>query len=244
MGKLGMNSKYWCYLFFLYWKNTAIGYNNRVNSVNSAFSSYVSYFENPNKIDELGESAIKNIIDLYIQELNRVLMGAPIVMEAFNTYKVSSMYPGLPQTIQELPTSVEQAPFNSTSIDPQFNFSAFLPKDPYGNPQTMNAAFFKIKLPVGARGCLYVPAYIHAYSFEAEIILPTGCKFDITYMSKGNTLNYVDPKTINMDVEQEQKNIMMGEVYNPNKYFPCYPGGCRKKTLTNLTIYDATYSGP
>lgn len=251
MGKLSGNAMHWTYLFFLYWKNTAIAQQVDINATRN-FTRYNAYFESPETYQQLsrnnpsaaGDIAMA-VIRQYIMSLNAILLACPRPTGYLAVYKVASKYPGLPSPMDKLPMDVPQMPFNSTTIDSGFNFVLFVPKDELGRPIGDNSVLFKLTIPPGSIGCLYVPSYVHAYGFEQEIILPTNCAFRVTQMSRNSVIPYVDPKTVRMDnVQPDVKNTNMGPVHDPNRYFPCGQYGCVKQMLYDVTIYTASYVSP
>jgi hypothetical protein len=133
-----------------------------------------------------------------------------------------------------VPKTVKQLPFNSTTINPHFNFAFFIPDEAKGN-------VFDIHVPVGAR-VLYIPAEYHAYPFEREVLLPFGSKFTITSVYTGK-LDYIDSKSHKIETLQKPPtSIMMGPVYQLNDYEPCIGGACvirRKNFRTFVTEYIA-----
>lgn len=251
MGKLSGNALHWTYLFFLYWKNTAVAQQVDINATRN-FTRYNAYFAAPESFQQLGKSdpsaagdIAMAVIRQYIMSLNAILLACPRPTGSLAVYKVASKYPGLPTPMDKLPMDVAQMPFNSTTIDANFNFVLFVPKDEFGRPIGDNSVLFKLTIPPGSLGCLYVPSYVHAYSFEQEIILPTNCAFRVTQMSSNSMIPYVDPKTVRMDnVQPEIKNTNMGPVHDPNRYFPCGQYGCVKQMLYGVTIYTASYVSP
>ena len=240
MGTISANGSYWCYLFFKYWKNTSEAQKFPIGQ-SGAFSQWLEYFKDPESF-KLRPSAqvTKSVITTYINELNRVLRNAPKPTGPIMVTKVASKYPGLPAHNAELPVNVKQLPFNSTTIDDGFNFALFVPKDDMGRPLGNNSVMFKLVIPAGATGALYIPDYVHAYSFEKEILLMNDVSFTITAQYLNATIPYVDPSTVAMDKFQpKMSDINMGEVYDVNTYFPCGNRPCMKQILSNVTIYRA-----
>jgi len=233
------NASYWVYLFFLYWKNTLEG-SDGGGRISSSFINFDKYFKNPASFLALPvterATIVPTIIQLYSRALQRIILASPPVKgdDGFHVFKVASDYPGLPETPTDVPKTVKQLPFNSTTINPHFNFAFFIPDEAKGN-------VFDLHIPVGAR-VLYIPAEYHAYPFEREILLPFGSKFLITSVYTGK-LDYIDSKTHKIETLQKPpSSIMMGPVYELNDYEPCTGGACvikRKNFRTFVTEYVA-----
>lgn len=224
---LNDNSSYWCYLFFLYWKNTFGGSRESWILVPSSFKKYRKYFETPELFkSKIGvkEKDIEDIIKLYILRLQKIVIECPTPSGDISVFKVSSKYPGLPEKLTEIPTTVLQLPFNSTTIDPHFNFAPFV------SPEA-SCCFFEIHIPKGQH-CLFVPPYLHAYPFEKEIILPYGCIFEV-FDKYEEDMNYIDVSDVNIVKLQSKRifdSIVMGPVYEIDEYQPCYESrGCNIK---------------
>lgn len=231
------NATYWCYQFFFFWKNTA---TDGGATISSTFAKYGKYFKNPASFLNLSGSdaatAVSAIIQLYAQALQKIILAGPPVKgdDGFHVYKVAGDYPGLPQSPSDVPKTVKQMPFNSTTINPHFNFAFFVKEEANGN-------VFDIHIPVGSH-VLYIPSEYHAYPFEREIILPFGCQFTVKSVYTGK-LDYIDPKTHNIvTLQNPPTSIMMGPVYELNDYEPCIGGSClikRKNFKTFLAEYVA-----
>jgi len=231
------NATYWCYQFFLYWKNTATGNNDY--KVSPSFAKYDSYFKNPSAALALTINEITALIKLYASALQKIILGAPPVKgnDGFHVYKVAGNYEGFPQSPADVPKKVKQLPFNSTTINPHFNFAFFI-KDAEAKGNV-----FDIHIPVGAR-VLYVPAEFHAYPFEKEIILPFGCQLTITRVFTGK-LDYIDAKTEARVILQKPPNaIMMGPVYDTDVYQPCNTGTTCQVKRKNFKTMVAEYAPP
>ena len=216
------NAVYWVYLFFLFFRNTIRNQyvrDARASDVSPKFRDYLLYFKNPEAyqslhLDQKAQIA-NNIIALYINELQSILQGSPMVTgSGFTVYKVSSTYPGLPEPGPNFePTEVTQIPFNSTTIASDFNFAPFI--SPSGT-----SYLYSIFIAGGTKGPLFIDSDLHAYSsFEHEILLPSGVTFNIQNYSNV-TLDYIDPANINIKNIQDKSNISMGNVYDLNEYRP------------------------
>ncbi len=233
MNKVSDNAPYWTYLFFQVWHNTT----DRPQNVSTEFTPYVNFFNEPQTFNLLSKPTKMEIsgkiIDLYISKLQKIIMNGPVVEgEGINVYKVASKYPGIPNDVSELPARVVQLPFNSTTINKDFNFYIFT------NPLD-NCCFFQIYIPRGQH-CLFIPSEIHAYPFEAEVILPTGCIFNIQNIKNG-TLKFVDPKESNMVIVQDRANVVMGPVFQIDTYRPCGDKSCTIQSKS-FNIYETVLS--
>lgn len=198
------NKVFWTYLFF---KN----YNYSLNNLDYPYNNYTHYFHYPEdflKENERTKLNISNIIiNMFIGSLQTIIKNSPIVKEEFIVYKVSTYYPDLPKLEDFNEKYVKQLPFNSTTYNPEFDFSYFIgDKDP--------CCFFKIIVTKGLH-VLYVPKEYHAYSFEDEIILPYGITFSI-YDHGIVKLNYVPKDKLKLDVIQRNP-LYIGPVYENNK---------------------------
>lgn len=243
-GKASDNSRYWVYLFFAYYRNT-FGTSRDKEELPKSFTRYQALFNNPERFSQLPEVVQMNIANdvilKYINILQDIILNCPATTQEFKVYKVSSHYPGLPSVnpLEFEPSIVQQLPFNSTTISPNFNFAPFISSE-------SNCCFFIISIPVGSR-VLYVDHELHAYPFENEIFLPFGCGFDIRNI-KYETMNYIDPKEVNIERLQEPGpkpgGIEMGNVYDINEYNPCkYAQGCVIKSKP-FNIFICQYISP
>lgn len=227
--KLSDNSPRWTYLFFLFYHNT---YGNKY--LPSDFRLYEQYFINPKSYNNSPDKLFiaETIIRFYIKRLEYIIFNSPSTPGDFNVFKVSSKYPGLPDKNNELPVDVLQLPFNSTTINPYFNYAPFI------NPDA-TCCLFNILIPKGSK-CLYVPSEYHAYPFEQEIILPPGSTLNV-FDIKISILNYIDPKTVNIIKLSDEKDIVMGNVYVLDEYFPCGQSQCRIQKR-RFTTYICSFS--
>ena len=228
------NATYWVYLLFLYFRNT-IGnqYNRdvRISDLSPQFRDFAVWFKYPDQYQslhiDLRVKITDKIIALYINELQSILQGSPMVTgSGFRVYKVSSAYPGLPEPGPNFqPTEVPQIPFNSTTIASDFNFAPFI--SPSGT-----SYLYSIYIPGGTKGPLFIDSDLHAYSsFEHEILLPAGVDFDIRSYSQV-TLDYIDPANVNIKNIQDKAHISMGNVYDLNEYRPTKNQIIQKKPFT------------
>lgn len=224
LGKLSDNSTQWIYLFFKYYKNTF----GKAKVLPKGWNKWFKYFDNPQASKNLSDSDKRDIIIQYIFTLQNIIKNGPKPTGTFHVFKVASPYPQLPKPEDKLPVEVLQLPFNSTTINPYFNFAPFI------NPAN-TCCFFDIEVPKGAN-CLYIPQELHAYPFEREIILPTNCIFRIENIRTG-ILDYVDSTSVNPVMVQPKDNIKMGNVYELNEYYPCTSGKCDIQSKL-FTVYD------
>ena len=243
-GRLSDNTIYWVYLFFEYWNNTV----KKLSDLNGSnfydydlpddFGLFFDYFKDPKfyLLSINKEIIAKQIVELYIFNFQRIILNSPEVLgEGFDLYKVSSKYPGLPETNDNFRNVyIKQLPFNSTTFSKEFNFAPFI-------SPTMDSILFVIHIPKNSR-ILYVPDLYHAYTFEHEFILPKDCSFDI-YSYKVGKLNYIDPTTVNINLLQPKNNISMGSVYEINESLPCGNDICQILTK-NFNILECNYINP
>ena len=224
--KIGDNAPRWTYLFFKYHNNTFGG-----KQIDQDFKDFKWYFINPEAFNNLSLNEqiriSSTIINKYIKRLQNIILGAPKTTGKFHVFKVAPSYPGLPSRGSSLPVDVLQLPFNSTTINPYFNFAPFIASNADGN-------LFDITIPSGSV-CLFIPQDYHAYNFELEIILPFGSKFHITNIRQSN-FDYVDPKSVNTVTVQNVNKIIVGPVYEINEYVPC-TNGCIIQEKP-FTVYD------
>src|SRR5580693_894953 len=131
---------FWIYHFFKY-------YNNPTNLIEKPFKKWIKFFESPGKYLDLNLNMKKEIDNIiikgYIDTLQSIILKAPVTMGDIMVYKVSSEYPELPFKNNFKPKKVYQAPFNSTSYDPQLYFSVFI-------ADNADCCFFSIKIPKGS----------------------------------------------------------------------------------------------
>lgn len=234
-GRASDNSPYWTYLFFLYYNNTFKGTHALIPGT---FNPWKKYFDKPGLFNKLGAESQLNIagrvIEEYIRRLQKIILEGPKTPGVFHVTKVASKYPALPDSINELPSSVLQLPFNSTTVNPYFNYAPFI-------SPSATCCLFDIEVPAGS-SCLYIPTDLHAYNFEHEIILPHSCFFDISDI-RNESINYIDPASVNITQVQDKSKIIMGNVYTINEYYPCKVGRCFSQVKT-FTTYYAKYRNP
>lgn len=231
------NAIYWAFLFFLYWKNTASVGSDLFPQPYTSFMKFAAYFRDPDSLLKLSQvdalKVVALLFPLYIESLDDLIRGAPAVKEGFHVYKIAGNYPGLPTSSKDVPKKVPQLPFNSTTINPHFNFGIFSSPEATGN-------MFDLRIGKGAR-VLYVPAEFHAYPFEKEIFLPSNSSFNITSSYQG-MLDVIDPQSVKMITLQEPaRSIVMGPVYEVDTYQPCKSGAC-KSAKKPFTIFIADYA--
>jgi len=228
--KVPENGKFWCYLFFQYFYNT---FNHKGLMTKPIFAStgirgplvkFVKYFKNPALfMEEATEEMVGYVLAQYIKILTNIINKAPSPSKTISVFKVASKYPGLPDGVGTYKESVDvlQLPFNSTTIDPHFNFGIFVPSTTLASPG-IGCCLFKINLSPSCK-CLYIPQEFHAYPFENEVLLPPQTVFRISSADVIN-LKYVDVSTVNVTPVQKKGEIVMGPVYEVETYAPCKNG--------------------
>jgi len=224
----------WCHLLFLYWRNTVRAMGG-APVIEKSFVVFTRLFENPTAFRNGGSLAaqlVRPILVKYTALLQRIILGAPPVKEGFHVYKVASNYPGLPESPTDVPKVVPQRPFNSTTVNPHFNFAPFMGAQDEGN-------LFDLRIPMGAH-ILYVPAEFHAHPVQREIILPAGVSFDISYVYKG-LLDVVDKESVQMiKLQDPLEGAIMGPLDDIKDYEPCLTGRCKVERKP-FTIFLADY---
>ena len=242
--QISSNAVYWTYFFFQYWDNTVKKLSDLKDDnfydydLPEDFGEFFEYFKDPKSyLSSINKEQIAiNIIDLYVSNLQRIIINGPEVLgEGFDLYKVATRYPGLPETNDRfVKNQIKQLPFNSTTFSKEFNFAPFI-------SPTADSILFVIHIPKGSK-ILYVPELYHAYTFEHELILPKDCTFDI-YDYKISNLNYIDPSTVNINMLQPADNISMGSVYEIDESLPC--GNDKCQIFTRLfNILECNYVNP
>jgi hypothetical protein len=220
LNQLGENTKYWCHLFLLYFKNT---FHNKAG-VPLIFQKYQHYFDHPELFNQqVTTQELQDIVFLYSQRLQNIIQNAPKPKEDIAVYKVSCYYPELPDYNDFHPKKIVQQPFNSTTINPHLNFATFI--DQQQLQVDIGCCFFQIIIPKGF-SCLYIPKEFHAYPFENEILLPHHITFDIKNVSTKN-FHFINVDTINLvDLQKNKQSVTMGPVFDIDLYEPCV-GPCQ-----------------
>ena len=217
-GKPNVNGKYWCFLFFLYFYNTYLSpkaSEKRSIIIPVEFINYDKYFLNPKIfLKEATEDEVVHIINMYTGRLQLIINKCPTPKKEIIVYKVSSKYPGIPENLENGNVGILQLPFNSTTIDPHFNFAPFVTET-----EGEGCCFFRIHIPKGAH-CLYIPKEFHAYPFENEVLLPNGITFEV-FDIYTSTYNYIPTSSVNIDLLQDVKDIVIGPVYEIRGYNGC-----------------------
>lgn len=197
----------WVYQFFKYYLNYPL------NQIPNSFRKYIRFFKNPRLFLEQDAEVAEQVIQLFTKFLQNIILGAPPVVEEITVYKISSEYPDLPDKNNFTPKIVHQKPFNSTTIDPQFNFAPFTMEE-------SDCCFYRIIIPKGSH-VLYIPSVYHAYPHEREILLPFNSDFDI-YDHDIEQLDYIRVNERPF-IRVQNEPFSIGEVY-------------REKTDTDITV--------
>lgn len=203
----------WTYQFFKYFNKSysKIGMPKSIQKYEKYF--YISgaweYISLPMK----KKLRIANdIIDAYIDNLQRIIKESPKTTEDIVVYKASTKY--WTSDSEDGQVKVLQKPFNSSSYDPTFPFNMFM-------SEGSNCCLWQIMIPKGSNVLSINPSY-HAYPFEREILFPHGITFDIIDEEKV-VLDYIDKEKL-LEVMQEVQDIksqttnnglgvVIGEVY-------------------------------
>jgi hypothetical protein len=228
------NAKQWCYFFFLYWKNTRDVMEKGQPS--EKFRKFQRFFTDPSLFRKLtidqAQPIIQDLLQLYASSLQSIIQQSPPVKTGFHLYKVAGDYPGLPTSPSDVPKVVTQKPFNSSTINPNFNFAFFISKEATGN-------LFDLRIRPGSH-ILYIPAEFHAYPFEKEVLLPIGAKFTITSSYNG-VLTTIDKESLKLNkLQQPPSSIMLGPVYEISPYHPCSQQVCSTEKRV-FTIFLCDY---
>ena len=193
----------WTYQFFKYYNQKVYG----IDKVERPFQKYKGFFLNAKKYLALRDTdkikIASEVIGDYIRKLQEIILKAPVTQGSITVYKVSSEYPELPSKNNFIPKEVFQKPFNSTSINPQFNFNTFIMED-------ADCCFFVINIPKGSH-VLYIPPIYHAYPFENEVLLPFGSTFNI-YGHIIEPFNYISNNDIRI-LKVQNEPYVIAEVY-------------------------------
>src|ERR1700677_2945541 len=193
----------WTYQFFKYYNQKVYG----IDKVERPFQKYKGFFLNAKKYLALRDTdkikIASEVIGDYIRKLQEIILKAPVTQGSITVYKVSSEYPELPSKNNFIPKEVFQKPFNSTSINPQFNFNTFIMED-------ADCCFFVINIPKGSH-VLYIPPIYHAYPFENEVLLPFGSTFNI-YGHIIEPFNYISNNDIRI-LKYQNEQYVIAKVY-------------------------------
>lgn len=197
------NQNYWVFLFFDYFHQTGIA------EIEQPYKKYAPYFRDPPLFRQLSIQAQSKIstalLKEYIEDLQTLILKAPATTGPIEVFKVAGEYPDLPSKTDFHPKKVKQLPFNSTTINPQFNFAPFL------SPEA-DCCFFVLKIPKGSH-VLYVPSEYHAYPFEHEIFLPVGCTFNLKQHAIDPDFKYIPQEQAKINTIQKFGHYQIGPVF-------------------------------
>lgn len=200
--------------------NLSVWANRIVTTFNEV--SRTSKLVAPGSFDRYLSGKSKNYINLlilYINELQNIILTAPPLIDDIIVYKASTPYPELKIG------NVYQKPFNSTSYKVDMNFSMFLPKDGM-------CCMHKIILTKGSKVLILSP-HLSAYPYECEVILPRSITFNIHFMSSMK-LN-VPENTKQMTWKNiQRKPITIGPLYEYNHKIDC------KTVSRDVKLYIST----
>jgi len=174
------------------------------------FKNLSHYFQNPGdlKNDPDRYSITREVFQKFSVELNQIVLDAPKTRFKLTLFKGSRTYDELPHPellgdFRNREFYFEQNLFNSTTYDPNFNFTLFV-----GG----NCCLHELTIPKGSR-LLFISPTIHAYPFEREVLLPVGVTF-----------NFVRAEMVNIDLPSDEhppiKTVQkepyhIGEVFRP-----------------------------
>jgi hypothetical protein len=217
------NMVYWVYTFFSLFSSNGIFGEPLI--IEGPLTRWTQFFIDSKSYWNIPDPQVKiniaqEVILLYAQELQAIIMNAPVVQIPLTTYKTSSVYaPEMKPLMTQNLTSGEaevsavripQKPFNSTSYDPEFDFNYFI-------ASSGDAVMWKLFLPQGTH-CLFINPTYNAYPFEREILLPYGNVFEV-YSVSDIQLDFVEKTELKIDRMQEMP-FVIGEVYRPTPNVP------------------------
>jgi len=192
-------SQKWAYELF---SNFSYG----LNEISTAFAEWRPLFENPSEYNRLPSSDKSRIADLlldtYSKNLQTIILNAPVTKGNIVVYKASTPYDER-LTGDQFPFTLPQAPFNSTTYDPWFDFNAFL------GSSAATCCLWEISIPAGSHVLAIAHPY-QAYLTEREILLPMGCSFNVLgyrYVTMSYYLTREEP------IRTQQPPFEIGEVY-------------------------------
>lgn len=196
-----------------------------LNQIGYPYRQWQQFFSQPNSYLALSKAEQNQIADtmleFYIADLERLIVAAPATTGEIVVYKATRSYPELEQVINQFgmgkgkgkltslamkqanPITLSQKPFNSTTYDPELEFSPFL-----GTKE--QCCLMIIRIPPCAR-VLAISPLLHAYQYEREILLPFGTDFDIFDVQKQN-FNYI-PGDEQKVVQLQSEPYVIGEVF-------------------------------
>jgi len=198
---------YWTYNFF-----RSFRYNHTY--IDGRFIKYASFFREPKSYLSLGRAQLsspnkitiaQDVIKNVIEQLQRIILSAPVITRAFDVWKVSSKYPGLPDTLEHEVEIVNQQPFNSTTYNPQFNFAPFIAPD-------ATCCLHRITIPKGSH-VLLIPSEYHSYPHELECLLPFSSKFLVKEIIEHEGFDYIPKENQKFIMVQNPDDLHIGTVY-------------------------------
>jgi hypothetical protein len=187
-------------------------YQYGIKNIGRPFKKMAEYFINPNKFIYLSESLKNEIteeaLELYTQNLQRIIMQAPVTSGNITVYKASTPYDEKLLQNSGFPFLLPQPPFNSTSFDPNFDFNAFL------GSNSDTCCLWKITIPKGSH-VLAIAHPFQAYLTEREVLLPIGSIFEVTGF-KNVQLSYWNKREAPIKVQHSPYYI--GEIYQHDNW--------------------------
>lgn len=218
---------FWTYNFFK-------SYNYDIKDVGKKYEKYGKYFGSKNALSYLKSSDRESIADYVITnvivDIEKIILGAPVIKKEFEVYKVSTKYPGLPEDNElDMTHIVHQKPFNSTTYNPQFNFAPFIAED-------STCCLHKINIKKGSK-VLMIPSEYHAYPMELECLLPFNSAFKVKEVREED-FDYIPKENQKFIEVQDMDKLVIGQVY---MYDPLADNRVRSK---KLTYYISEYINP
>lgn len=192
------NAVGWAYELFALWN-----YSNK--RIGPKFKRFERFFAYPDSLitDPDRDEIAKKVVELYVAELQSIILHAPQTTGTIKVYKVVTRYPDLPPAGKFKRMQLVNKPFGSTTVSPNDDLGAFV-------SDVDDSVFMVITIPKGAR-VLYVPFEYHAYTWEHEIILPHGATFSLQ-STEEIRLDYIKKGDLPI-VSVQEAPVSMGPLY-------------------------------
>lgn len=196
-----------------------------LNNIGYPYRKWQEFFTDPKAYLQLSSkqqnSIADDMLEFYIADLERIIVAAPATTGEIVVYKATKSYPDLEKVLADFnlaigknkltslamkkaqPVTLMQKPFNSTTYDPDLEFSPFLGvKD--------QCCLMMIRIPKCSR-VLAISPFLHAFQYEREILLPFGTDFTIFNIEK-QTFNYI-PADGQKVIRLQSEPYVIGEVF-------------------------------